>query len=143
MYGDLLACFAKTAAGGGEPMPVALPGLRMKPPMGQGGTEREHVAVRGAEQTHGRARLAITVISDAAICITVLRMSNNLRQNRIPVERMNITLVPRGNMVVLSSSISAKVSTMSCHECKGYKWQCPTTQSPTQQHNEPQQKILG
>ena len=33
-------------------------------------------------------------------------------------------------MVVLSSSISAKVSKMSCHECKGYKWQCPTTQSP-------------
>ena len=60
-----------------------------------------------------------------------------------PVERMNITFVPGGNMVVLSSSISAKVSKMSCHECKGYKWQCPTTQSPTQQHNEPQQKILG
>mmetsp|Transcript_27332 Transcript_27332/g.45198 ORF Transcript_27332/g.45198 Transcript_27332/m.45198 type:complete len:81 (+) Transcript_27332:251-493(+) len=60
-----------------------------------------------------------------------------------PVERMNITLVPGGNMVVLSSSISAKVSKMSCHECKGYKWQCPTTQSPTQQHNEPQRKILG
>ena len=34
-------------------------------------------------------------------------------------------------MVVLSSSISAKVSKMSYHECKGYKWQCPTTQSPT------------
>ena len=39
-----------------------------------------------------------------------------------PVERMNITLVPGGNMVVLSSSISAKVSKMSCHECKGCKW---------------------
>ena len=49
---------------------------------------------------------------------------------------------PRGgNMVVLSSSIPAKVSKMSCHECKGYKWQCPTTQSPTQQHNEPQRKV--
>ena len=59
-----------------------------------------------------------------------------------PVERMNITLVPAGNMVVLSSSISAKVSKMSCHECKGYKWQCPTTQSRTEQHNEPQRKIL-
>ena len=35
------------------------------------------------------------------------------------MERMNITLVPGGNMVVLSSSISAKVSKMSCHECKG------------------------
>ena len=46
-------------------------------------------------------------------------------------------------MVVLSSSISAKVSKMSRHECKGYKWQCPTTQSPTQQHNEPQRKFLG
>ena len=60
-----------------------------------------------------------------------------------PVERMNITLVPGGNMVVLSSSISAKVSKMSCHECKGYKWQRPTTQSATQQHNEPQRKTLG
>ena len=39
-----------------------------------------------------------------------------------PVERMNITLVPGGNMVVLSSSISAKKSKMSCHECKGCKW---------------------
>ena len=38
------------------PMPVALPGLRIKPPIGQGGAEREHVAVRGAEQTHGHAR---------------------------------------------------------------------------------------
>ena len=46
-------------------------------------------------------------------------------------------------MVVLSSSISAKVSKMSRHECKGYKWQCPTTQSPTEQHNEPQRKVLG
>ena len=36
--------------------------------------------------------------------------------------------------------ISAKVSKMSRHECKGYKWQWPTTQSPTQQHNEPQRK---
>ena len=27
-------------------------------------------------------------------------------------------------MVVLSSSMSAKVSKMSCHEYKGYKWQC-------------------
>ena len=33
-----------------------------------------------------------------------------------------------------------KVSKMSCHECKGYQLQCPTTQSPTQQHNERQQK---
>ena len=50
------------------------------------------------------------------------------------VERMNITCV---NMVVLSSSISAKVSKMSCQEYTGYKWQCLTTQSPTQQHSEP------
>ena len=57
-----------------------------------------------------------------------------------PVEQMNITLVPGGNMVVLSSSISAKVSKLSCRECKEYN---TTTQSPTQQHNEPQQKILG
>ena len=81
--------------------------------------------------------------NDAAICITVLRMSNDLRQSRLPVKRMNITLVRGGNMVVLSSSISAKVSKMSYHECKGNKWQCPTTQSPTQQHNEPQRKIMG
>ena len=54
-----------------------------------------------------------------------------------PVERMNITFVPRVNMVVLSGSISAKVSKMSCQEYKGYKWQCLTTQSPTQQHSEP------
>ena len=33
-------------------------------------------------------------------------------------------------MVVLSSSISAKVSKMSCHECKGYKWQCPQHSHP-------------
>ena len=45
-------------------------------------------------------------------------------------------------MVVLSSSILAKVSKMSYHECKGYKSQCPTTQSPTQQHSEPQRKIV-
>ena len=44
-------------------------------------------------------------------------------------------------MVVLSSSISAKVSKMFRHECKGHEWQCPTTQSPTQQHNEPQRKF--
>ena len=46
-----------------------------------------------------------------------------------PVDNLifKCTLVPGGNMVVLSSSISAKVSKMSCHECKGFKWQCPTT----------------
>ena len=43
-------------------------------------------------------------------------------------------------MVVLSSSILAKVSKMSCQEYKGYKWQCVTTQSPTQQHSELKQK---
>ena len=62
-----------------------------------------------------------------------------LRNYSSPVKQMNITLVPGGNMVVLSSSISAKVSKMSCH-CKEYN---TTTQSPTQQHNEPQQEILG
>ena len=51
-----------------------------------------------------------------------------------PVERMNITFLPRLNMAVLSSSVSAKVSKMSCQEYKGYRWQCLTTQSPTQQH---------
>ena len=49
-----------------------------------------------------------------------------------PVERMNITFVPGGNMAVLSRSISVKVSKMSCQEYKGYKWQCPTTQSPSE-----------
>ena len=53
-----------------------------------------------------------------------------------PVERMNITFGPGVKMVVLSSSISAKVSKMSCKEYKGHKWQCLTTQAPTQQHSE-------
>ena len=53
------------------------------------------------------------------------------------MERMNITFVQAVNMVVLSSSISAKMNKMSCQEYKGYKWQCLTTQSPTQQHSEP------
>ena len=53
-----------------------------------------------------------------------------------PVEWMNITFVPGVNMVALSSSISAKMSTMSCQEHKGYKWQCLTIQSLTQQHSE-------
>ena len=52
-------------------------------PIGQGGAEREHVAVRRTVVQNG---LAITVISDAAICITVLQMSNDLRQNRFPRE---------------------------------------------------------
>ena len=39
--------------------------------------------------------LAITLISDAAICIFVLRISNGLRQNNSPVEQMNITFVPQ------------------------------------------------
>jgi hypothetical protein len=99
MYGDLLldrlgvkflgpaphgACSAKTASGGGEPVPVALPGSRMKPPIGQGGAEREHVAVRGM------------VISDAAIWITVLRMSNDLRQKRFPRRADEHHTCPRG-----------------------------------------------
>ena len=46
-------------------------------------------------------------------------------------------------MVVLSNSILAKVGKMSYHDYKGYKWQCPTTQSPTQQHSEPKLKVLG
>ena len=37
---------------------------------------------------------------------------------------MNITFVTGVNMVVVSSSISAKVNKMSCQEYKGYKWQC-------------------
>ena len=58
------------------------------------------------------------------------------------MERMNTTFAPGVNMVVLSSSISAKVSKMSCQDYKGYKWQRLTTQSPTQQHSELQQKNL-
>ena len=50
-----------------------------------------------------------------------------------PAERMNITFVQGVNMVVLSRSISAKVSKTSCQEYKEYKWRCLTTQSPTQQ----------
>ena len=54
-----------------------------------------------------------------------------------PVERINIIFVPGVNMVVLSSPISAKLSKMSCQGYTGFKWQCFTTQSPTQQHSEP------
>ena len=52
------------------------------------------------------------------------------------MERMNITFVPGVYMAVLSSSISEKVSKMSCEEYKGYKRQWLTTRSPTQQHSE-------
>ena len=52
----------------------------------------------------------------------LLRRRLRRRKQISPVERMNITLVPGGNMVVLSSSISVKVSKMSCHECKGCTW---------------------
>ena len=49
------------------------------------------------------------------------------------VEWMNIRFIPGVHMVVLS----VKVGKMSCHEYKGYEWQCLITQSPTQQHSEP------
>ena len=107
--------------------------------------------------------LAITVIMMRRYASPCSECPTTCAKTGSPVERMNITFVPAmrqrklgshtppchiifvpgENMVVLSSSISAKVSKMSCHECKGYKWQCPTTQSPTQQHNEAQRKILG
>ena len=54
------------------------------------------------------------------VCLLGRRLGR--RKQISPVEPMNITLVPGGNMVVPSSSISAKVSKMSCHECKGCKW---------------------
>ena len=55
------------------------------------------MAVRGAEQTHVvQDGLAITVISDVAICITVLRMSNDLRQNRFPRGADEHHTCPRG-----------------------------------------------
>ena len=107
---------------------------------------------------HHRTRTFKKRRTDARSCKTVLpSQSKVMRRFASPcsecpttcaktgsaMERMKITFVPGGNMVVRSSSISAKVSKTSCHECKGYKWQCPTTQSPTQQHNEPQRKILG
>ena len=41
------------------------------------------------------------------------------------------------HFLLTSAPNSAKVSKMSCYEYKGYKRQYPTTQSPTQQHNEP------
>ena len=64
-------------------------------------------------------------------------------RNSVFLQTINIgTDTPGVNMAVLSSSISAKMSKMSCQEYKGYKWQCLTTQSPTQQHSERQQKIL-
>ena len=60
------------------------------------GAEREHVAVRGTEQTVPQDGLAITVISDAAICITVLRMSNDLRQKRCPRGADEHHICPKG-----------------------------------------------
>ena len=49
---------------------------------------------------------------------------------------MNITFHDIA-FIMQSNSISAKVSKMSCQGYKGYKWQCLTTQSPTQQHSHP------
>ena len=40
--------------------------------------------------------LAIAVISDAAMCITVLRMSNDLRRNRFPWGADECHTCPRG-----------------------------------------------
>ena len=72
--------------------------------------------------------------------LNIQRLHTTCIKTVSPVERMNITFVPGVNMVVRSSSISAKVSKISCQEAKGYKWQCLTTQSPTQPHSELQQK---
>ena len=79
--------------------------------------------------------LAFTLIRDAASLCS--ESPTNYAKTGSPVEWMNITFVPGVKMVVLSSSISAKVSKMPCQGYKGYKWQCLTTQSPTQQHSEP------
>ena len=47
-----------------------------------------------------------------------------------PVERMNITFVPGVNMVVLSSSIPAKVSKMSCKSTKDTSGSAPQHSHP-------------
>ena len=80
--------------------------------------------------------LAFTLIRDASPCSESPTTCAKIGSST-PVEWMNIAFVPGVNMAVLSSSISAKVSKMSCQGYKGYKWQCLTTQSPTQQHSEP------
>ena len=64
--------------------------------------------------------LAITVISDAGYASPCSECPTTCTKTGSSVERMNIAFVPGGNMFVLSSSILAKVSKMSCHECKGY-----------------------
>ena len=43
------------------------------------------------------------------------------------MKRMNITLVPGVNMVVLSSSLSERVIQTILPKYRGYKWQCLTT----------------
>ena len=63
--------------------------------------------------------------------------SNDLCQNRFPRRADEHHICPREKHGCAVKFHSAKVSKMSCHEYKGYKWQYPTTQSPTQQHNEP------
>ena len=63
--------------------------------------------------------------------------SNDLCQNRFPRRADENHICPREKHGCAVKFLSAKVSKMSCHEYKGYKWQYPTTQSPTQQHNEP------
>ena len=87
------------------------------PPLG----EHTPRAGRGGEGARGseRRRTDTQSCSHASPCS---ECPTSCAKTGSPVERMNITLVPGGNMVVLSSSISAKVSKMSCHECKGCKW---------------------
>ena len=62
-------------------------------------------------------------------------------REQVPLERMNITLVPGVNMVVLSGSISEKVIQSVLPKYRGYKWQCLTTRRPSRQHSDPQQKF--
>ena len=55
----------------------------------------------------------------------------------------HITFCPTVCMPCTVRCIQTTTGRVIIGECKGCKWYCPTTQPPTQQHNEPQRKILG
>ena len=87
------------------PLSFPTPGKTVPhPPLGDRTTTvRAHLQAQKLQ--HGEAPnrrtvvqdgLAITVISDAAICISVLRMSNDLRQNRFLLGADEHHICPRG-----------------------------------------------
>ena len=85
--------------------------------------------------------LAITLICDAAICIPMLRISNDLRQNRFPCGADEYYICPGGKHGCAVKFHFSESEQNILPRVQGYKWQCPTTQSPTQQHSEPQHKF--